>query len=137
MVVDVHMILEREDGRVLVIERANTGYADSRLVVPGGKLEPNEDVLSAAIREAREEVGVDIPAWAVKFSTVIQHEDRIGFFFWTSMWSEEPYNAEPEKCVGLQWINPGRPPAKLLGYNAAGLAAFKFRIPFTTYNPPR
>jgi 8-oxo-dGTP pyrophosphatase MutT (NUDIX family) len=56
-VVDVHLILQR-NGQVLLAERAGTGYADGWLNVPGGKLENGETVLDAAIREAREEVGV-------------------------------------------------------------------------------
>ena len=40
---DVHLILERPEGQVLLAERANTGYADGLVnVPPGGKLEDGE-----------------------------------------------------------------------------------------------
>jgi hypothetical protein len=34
--VDVHMILERADGQVLLAERLSTGYADGLVNAPGG-----------------------------------------------------------------------------------------------------
>ncbi len=52
-VVEVHLILADGRGRVLLAERAGTGYADGWIHVPGGKLEDGETAHAAAIREAR------------------------------------------------------------------------------------
>ena len=134
-VVDVHMILERADGRVLLAERANTGYADGLVNVPGGKLEAGEDVRAAAIREAREEVGVDIDPEQARFVAVVHHrapsgEGRVGFFFATSTWDGEPVNAEPHKCAGIQWADPDHLPLHTIAYGAAGLRAYRSARPF-------
>jgi 8-oxo-dGTP diphosphatase len=56
----VDLIIEsadRDDGRVLVIERRNdpAGWA-----LPGGFVDVGETVEAAAIREAREETGLDV-----------------------------------------------------------------------------
>ena len=134
-VVDVHLILERADGQVLLAERANTGYADGLVNVPGGKLEAGEDVRAAAIREAREEIGVDVDPAHARCVAVVHHraptgEARVGFFFATSTWQGEPVNAEPHKCAGLLWVDPDHLPPHTIAYGAAGLRAYRTGQPF-------
>ena len=130
-VVDVHLILERDDGQVLLAERSGTGYGDGLLNVPGGKLEEGETVLAAAVREAREELGVVVDPADARFVTVVHHlnpggvESRVGFFFATCRWSGLPVNAEPHKCAGLVWVDPDNPPSNTIGYTGAGLRAFR------------
>jgi 8-oxo-dGTP diphosphatase len=134
-VVDVHLILERDDGHILLAERAGTGYADGFLNVPGGKLEAGEDVRTGAIREAREEIGVTVRAGAVRCVAVVHHrnpdgESRVGFFFATPSWGGEPVNAEPHKFAGLIWVDPDTPPPNTIPYTAAGLRAYRWETPF-------
>ena len=57
--VAVHIFLLRGDS-VLLLRRSNTGFEDGRLSVVAGHVEPGESVTAAAIREAREEVGIDL-----------------------------------------------------------------------------
>ncbi|WP_410575649.1 NUDIX domain-containing protein [Amycolatopsis sp. cmx-4-61] len=57
--VDVLIILERGE-QVLLATRANTGYADGQWNLPSGKLEEGEDLVAAIIREAREEIDVEV-----------------------------------------------------------------------------
>lgn len=103
-------ILER-DGKILLTRRFNTGYADGLYQMPSGHLEMNEYPVEAAAREAKEEVGIDINITdliPVHISYRINQTDAAGdyvdFFFKTSKWSSEPYNAEPEKCDDLIWV---------------------------------
>jgi 8-oxo-dGTP diphosphatase len=128
-VVDVHIILARQDGKILLAERANTEYADGLVNVPGGKLEEDEDVRTAVIREAREEIGVEIDPQHARCVAVVHHrspggEARVGFFFATSTWTGEPVNAEPHKCAGLMWASPENLPAHTIAYGATGLRAY-------------
>jgi 8-oxo-dGTP diphosphatase len=120
------MILQRDDGHILLAERAGTGYADGWLVVPGGKLEPAEDVQAAALREASEELGVQVHPRDVRFVGVVHHrgpegDGRVGFFFTTHRWSPDPVNAEPDKCVGILWADPRNLPPSALPYSVAGI----------------
>jgi 8-oxo-dGTP diphosphatase len=126
-VVDVHLILWNGHGRVLLAERAGTGYADGWVHVPGGKLEDGETAQEAAIREAREELGVEVDPADVEFVTVVHHrspegETRVGFFFTTRTWTGNPVNAEPDKCARLLWADPATLPDDTWPYSRAGLA---------------
>ena len=53
------VIFER-DGKMLLARRFNTGYADGFYQMPSGHVEEHEYPSEAAIREIKEEVGVDI-----------------------------------------------------------------------------
>lgn len=51
------LVLRDEGGRLLTVRKRGT----ARFMLPGGKLEPGETPAETAAREAREEVGVDVP----------------------------------------------------------------------------
>ncbi|WP_202970842.1 NUDIX hydrolase [Saccharothrix sp. ALI-22-I] len=124
---DVYVLLQRDDGKILLLERANTGYADGQLCPPSGHLEADETVADGAIREAKEEVGVLIEPSALRFTHVIHYrspegQGRIGFFFTANAWRGEPVNQEPHKCARLLWADPSDPPANTVSYTALALA---------------
>ncbi|WP_322747920.1 MULTISPECIES: NUDIX hydrolase [unclassified Frankia] len=125
-IVDVYVLLRR-GGKILLVERANTGYADGQLCPPSGHLEQDESVVEGAIREAREEVGVSLIPDDFHCVHVVHHRNsdgqgRIGFFFAATCWEGEPHNREPHKCAGLLWADPDDLPLNTVGYTAAAVA---------------
>ncbi|MGW3232483.1 NUDIX hydrolase [Kitasatospora sp. NPDC001095] len=129
------LILER-NGLVLLAERAHTGYSDGQLNLPSGKVDQGEDVISAAIREAREEVGVEVHREAVRIVHVMHYrnpegETRVGWFLAASEWVGRPYNAEPHKCAGIGWYPINDLPENAQPYNAAGIARYLKGEPFS------
>jgi 8-oxo-dGTP diphosphatase len=137
VVVDVMLILER-DGHVLLAERQGTGYADGALNLPSGKLDPDEDVITAVIREAKEEIDISLDRDAIRVVHVMHHrnpegETRVGWFFTASRWDGEPRNAEPHKCAGLLWAPLADLPATTWPYTAAGLAHYRVGNPFSLH----
>jgi 8-oxo-dGTP pyrophosphatase MutT (NUDIX family) len=77
-VVDVYVLLRRPDGRILLGERANTGYADGQLRPPSGHLKDGESVIDCAVREAKEEAGITIDPQDVAFTHVVHHRNPAG-----------------------------------------------------------
>ena len=122
--VTVHLLFFRED-QILLLRRFNTGYADGQYSVPAGHLDGGETVMSAAAREAEEEVGLKIDLDAMEFSTVmhrIEEEERVDFFVQVHSWRGEPFNAEPEKCDDLRWVDVNQLPVNVVPYVRQALA---------------
>lgn len=55
----VGCFLEKE-GKILYLLRSPGKEEGNRWGVPGGKVEPNETIIHASIRELKEEIGIDI-----------------------------------------------------------------------------
>ncbi|RFU41893.1 NUDIX domain-containing protein [Actinomadura logoneensis] len=128
-IMDALVILVRDD-RVLLARRAGTGYADGQWNLPSGKLEHGESITRAAVREAREEIGVHIAEPDLEFVHLIHYRSdtghaRMGTFFHVRRWQGEPHNAEPDKCSGIGWFPLDRLPDATYPYTAHGLAAFR------------
>jgi len=99
-------LLVRE-GQVLLLRRCNTGYEDGRYSVSAGHIEGDEPITHAAVREAKEEVGVDIAPSALAVVGVMHrkaNDKRVDFFLVPSIWTGEPTNCEPDKCEALAWF---------------------------------
>jgi mutator protein MutT len=122
--VTVHLFFFRES-QILLLRRFNTGYADGQYSVPAGHLDGGETVMSAAAREAEEEVGLKIDLDAMEFSTVMhrmEEEERVDFFVQVHRWRGEPFNAEPEKCDDLRWVDVNQLPVNVVPYVRQALA---------------
>jgi len=70
VVVDVVLLL-MENGRILLRERANTGYGDGAYEPPTGQLDDRETIVETAIRVASTEVGITISAGNVSLAHVM------------------------------------------------------------------
>ncbi|MDR1665900.1 MAG: NUDIX domain-containing protein [Puniceicoccales bacterium] len=63
---------------VLLLLRRHTGVYDGRWSLPGGKAEENESPRATALRELKEEVGLDLGLGEMTFfSTVFVHEPSV------------------------------------------------------------
>jgi 8-oxo-dGTP pyrophosphatase MutT (NUDIX family) len=114
----VHLFFTR-DGEILLQRRCNTGYEDGNYSVPAGHLDGGESVIHAAIREAREEVGVEVPLDAIRAVGVMHRkagDERIDFFVEVSKWKGEIINSEPRKCDRLDWFRVSALPTNTVPY---------------------
>jgi 8-oxo-dGTP pyrophosphatase MutT (NUDIX family) len=111
----VYLFLKK-DGKILLARRCNTGYQDGNYQVPAGHIDAGELPTQAAIREGKEEVGIDIVKEDLRFvhaSFRPKHDntgDRVDYFFEVSRWSGEIANGEPDKCDELRWVDPAELP---------------------------
>lgn len=106
----VYLVLERPGAMVLIARRCNTGYQDGMFQVVAGHAEAGELPKEAMIREAKEEIGIDINPEDLEFvhvSSRPQHDptgDRLDFYFRVLRWKGEPRIMEPDKCDDIRWI---------------------------------
>ena len=133
--VTVHLFFF-QDNKILLLRRFNTGFRDGEYSVPAGHLDGNETVIAAAAREAEEEIGVRIEAEDIVFSSVmhrLEDDERVDFFVHIHKWQGEPYNAEPEKCDDLCWVNMDQLPVNIIPYVGQALQNHLNTIQFDEY----
>jgi 8-oxo-dGTP diphosphatase len=136
--VTVHLLFFRE-GQILLSRRFNTGYADGQYSVPAGHLDGGETVMDAAAREAEEEVGIKLEADDMTFSTVMhrmegnKEDERVDFFVHVHQWQGEPFNAEPDKCDDLCWVDVHQLPVNVVPYVRQALGNHLAKVPFDEF----
>ncbi|EJL46265.1 hypothetical protein BAG01nite_11350 [Brevibacillus agri] len=127
MPVAVHLFLVRGN-EILLLRRYNTGYEDGNYSVPAGHLDGNEEVKTAAIREAREECGIEIAPSALSLVGVMHRrstDERIDFFVAATSWQGEIVNAEPDKCDELVWADLDQLPDNVIPYVRQAIANYR------------
>ncbi|MEV0758839.1 NUDIX domain-containing protein [Nocardia sp. NPDC050435] len=130
----MHLLLTDDRGRILFGQREGTGFEDGAWHVPSGHLEEGESVVAALIREAAEEVGVEIAADDVEFSHIMHNASgRMAFFFTVRRWEGVPANREPDKCAGLEWFFPAELPEHMIDYCREALATIGDGRDFSLY----
>jgi 8-oxo-dGTP diphosphatase len=122
--------------QILLLRRYRTGYMDGWYSVPAGHLDGDEPVRMAAVREAREEVGLDLDPARVVFAGVFhrrEDDERVDFFVHVQGWDGEPVNTEPEKCDELRWVEMDRLPENTIPYVRRAIENFRAGIPFEEF----
>ncbi len=118
LIASVYLLFRRGDG-ILLLRRANTGYEDGNYGLVAGHLEQGESLREAAVREAKEESGVDIDVDDLIFKTTMhrrQEDERVDYFFEVTKWSGEIVNTEPDKCDDLSWFSINDLPENIIPY---------------------
>ena len=112
-VIPAAYVVLRDDDRVLLQLRRNTGYRDGHWAcAAAGHVEDGESVFAAAVREAAEEIGVAIDADDLMPLTAMHRtagngraiDERVDVFFECRRWSGTPSRQEPSKQADLQWF---------------------------------
>lgn len=113
----------RKGNTFLFSRRFQTGYEDGKWSLPAGHVEKGETFTQCMIREAKEEIGVDILESDLHVAHVLQRDSgtkendhRMDIFFVTEKWQGEPKILEPNKCDGLEWFNKDNLPETVLPY---------------------
>jgi len=133
--VTVHMFFLRQN-KLLLIRRYQTGYMDGHYSVPAGHLDGNEPVRRAAVREAKEEIGVEIDLGDIDFAGVFHRsegDERVDFFVQVRRWRGEPFNAEPEKCDELRWTEVNDLPENTIPYIRRAIENFQTGVLFEEF----
>lgn len=105
-----YVYLLRQDA-VLLLRRAGTGFMDGHWAGAAGHVEYGESAVAAAVREAREELGVevhpgDLEPWCAmhRRHSPAAVDQRVDFFFGCRRWGGEPSRQETDKADALGWF---------------------------------
>lgn len=105
------------------MRRFNTGWKDGYYGLASGQMEAGESPTAAALREAREEAGIDVRPEDLNLIVTMHRKpagegdaEYVDFFFTTENWTGEPRLLEPDKCDEAGWFSLDALPENLLEY---------------------
>ncbi|MFH9742669.1 phosphotransferase [Streptomyces roseolus] len=131
---DVHLIVLRDGQagpKVLLSRRAGDVYAAGCWHLVSGHLDgPWEDVVTALVRETREEVGIVVDPADVRAAVTVHHRSptggaRVGVFFEVRRWEGVPEVMEHRVCDAMEWFALDKLPEPMVAYCRAGLDAYQ------------
>lgn len=114
-------IILRKQNQVAMLLRTGTPWMNGHYGLPAGKVEKGESFLQTTIREAKEEVGIDIDPDDLRL-VLTQHYNEpddqdnswINLFFEVEQWQGVPVNREPHRHGELTWFELGQLPENIL-----------------------
>jgi 8-oxo-dGTP diphosphatase len=112
-------------GRVLLVQRGPGHFGAGRWCVPCGYVEWGEDVRDAAVREAREEAGVDVVLGDVVQVASNFHDPArptVGIWFAATLVDPDAEPVAGDDAVAAAWYDPAAPPPLAFPTDAALLA---------------
>jgi 8-oxo-dGTP diphosphatase len=121
--VNSYLILEQE-GKILCQLRKNTGYCDGMWSLVAGHVEEGEGATAAMVREAKEEIGIEIEPSHLKAVHVMHRKSNrpnVDIFFTCSSWKGAIHNREPEKCEKLEFFAREALPPQTIDYIKSAL----------------
>ena len=135
----VFLVFE-DDGKILLLRRANTGYSDGKFSLPAGHVDGKEPAHVAAVREAKEEVGVDVLPEDLELVHT-QHRradeaeyERIDLYFRVRKYTGTITNMEPEKCDELRWVTYDDLPDEMIGEVGHAVESLVQGRPYSNFN---
>ena len=107
MVLYALAIIEQEE-KILLSLRQNTPFFSGHYGLLGGKIEENESITHALIRELYEEIGITVIKNNLNFVHCLSFINENGtaitaFVFKVAVWQGSIINREPDKITELQW----------------------------------
>ena|ERR1700722_9545637 len=121
--VNAYLILKKQD-TILLHLRKNTGYCDGMWSLVAGHVEDGESATEGMIREAREEIGIDLYPDQIHVVHVMHRKtNRLNgdVFFDCQSWQGEIQNREPGKCEKSEFFPLSSLPSNIVDYNAVAL----------------
>jgi len=108
-------IVFRKNSKAAFLLRGDLPWMADHYGLPSGKVEIAEPFSLAAVREAKEEVGVDIDPKDLKYLLTMQRNsgkqddgtilEWVDMYFEATKWKGELYNAEPHMHRKLDWLD--------------------------------
>lgn len=130
----VLLLTKKIDGKekLLLHRRSNTGFCDGQLDMScSGHVEEGETFFQAAVREAKEELGIKIEESDLKFSLVMHKRDKGAALtyvklFLSSTCKDEPKICESDKCSFIGWFDvDDLPESQMMSENIEAFRAIK------------
>ncbi|MDD4662157.1 MAG: NUDIX domain-containing protein [Candidatus Pacebacteria bacterium] len=120
-----------QGNNILLSERSNTGYFDGFYSLPAGHVEKGETLKEAMIREAKEELDIDLMSLDLVHVMHRLKEERISFFFKCISYQGAIKNMEEEKCNNLSLFDINDLPENIIPYIKEAIDFYIKKVPYS------
>ena len=124
--VSVNLVVSQDD-KICLMRRYNTGWNDGMYALMGGHVEDGENPLDAAVREAKEELGITVEQQNLShLLTMAVSPDHIYLYFGVSKYDGKITNTEPDQCDDISFFAKGALPDNIIGADKKALNTIFF-----------
>lgn len=133
----VYLIIRNERGEILLQRRQGTKLWPGFLALPAGHIDEGENAYEAVIREAREELGIEISLDSIIDTFVVNRRNRSLVPYYDVYFEIDSYIGqvkinEPEKCSQLVWCDINNLPEDMIDFEIEAIKNNQMGIKFST-----
>ena len=117
----VYLIIKNDKGEILLQRRQGTKLWPGFLALPAGHIDETENAYDAVIREAKEELGIQISIENIVDTFVVNRRNKSLMPYYDVYFEINSYNGkininEPEKCSELVWCDINNLPEDMIDF---------------------
>ncbi len=133
----IYLIVRDKNGDILLQRRQGTKLWPGYLALPAGHIDEGELAYEAAIREAREELGIEVGVDDLVEPFVVNRRNKsissyFDVYFIVKKYKGEIKINEPEKCSELVWADPYDLPEDMIDFEKEALEYNEMGVKFST-----
>lgn len=128
-----------KDGKVLVQRRQGTKLWNGYLALPAGHIDSGENVYETLVKEAKEELSIDITINDIEDTFVVNRKNKVLPPYFDVYFVIKNYEgiiriAEPEKCKELIYVDMNNLPSDMIDYEVKAIKNYLNGIKFSVFN---
>lgn len=106
----IYLIIKNEEGKILLQRRQGTKLWPGFLALPAGHIDEGENAYEALVREAQEELGINVTIESITDTFVVNRKNKslppyYDVYFEIGSYEGKIEIKEPEKCSELIWAD--------------------------------
>ena len=132
----VYLIIKNENDEILLQRRQGTKLWPGFLALPAGHIDEKENAYDAVIREAKEELGIEISISNIVDTFVVNRRNKslmpyYDVYFEINGYKGDIQISEPEKCSELVWSDINNLPEDMIDFEIDAIKKNQSGIKFS------
>lgn len=133
----VYMLIFNDKGEVLFQRRSRTKLWPNFLALPAGHIDKGEDACQALVREAKEELNINITTKDIEDTFVVNRINKnlkpyYDIYFIINNYSGDIKINEPSKCRELKWLELDKLSSDVIEFEKIAIDNYRKGIKFST-----
>ena len=117
----IYLIIKNKEGKILLQRRQGTKLWPNFLALPAGHIDKSENAYEAAIREAKEELNIEIKIENIIDTFVVNRKNKslnpyFDIYFEIDNYDGKIIINEKDKCSELVWADINNLPADMIDF---------------------